>query len=111
MTGTEIVAIIGGAALGYWLVAVLLPSISGNRFAESELPQDPADDDGPAPWHVVLGVPEDASRTEIIAGYKARISQYHPDKVATMAPEIRELAQNRSKEINAAYDTALKHLS
>lgn len=111
MTGTEIVAIIGGAALGYWLVAVLLPNIRNSRLSESGLPPDLADEDGPAPWHVILGVPEDASRTEIIAGYKAKISQYHPDKVATMAPEIRELAQSRSKEINAAYDTALKHRS
>jgi len=30
--------------------------------------------------------------------------QYHPDKVATLAPEFRELAERRMKEINTAYD-------
>jgi preprotein translocase subunit Sec63 len=29
--------------------------------------------------------------------------QYHPDKVAALAPEIRELAEKRMKAINAAY--------
>jgi hypothetical protein len=32
---------------------------------------------------------------------------YHPDKVATMALEFRELAERRMKEINIAYE-ALK---
>jgi preprotein translocase subunit Sec63 len=28
---------------------------------------------------------------------------YHPDKVAGLAPEFRELAERRMKEINTAY--------
>ena len=28
---------------------------------------------------------------------------YHPDKVANLAPEFRDLAEQRMKEINAAY--------
>jgi preprotein translocase subunit Sec63 len=28
---------------------------------------------------------------------------YHPDKVASLAAEFRELAEQRMKEINAAY--------
>jgi preprotein translocase subunit Sec63 len=28
---------------------------------------------------------------------------YHPDRVATLAPEVREVAEIRMKEINAAY--------
>jgi preprotein translocase subunit Sec63 len=28
---------------------------------------------------------------------------YHPDKVASLAPEYREIAERRMKEINAAY--------
>jgi len=108
MSGTEIVAIIGGGILGYWLVAVLLPNIRGGRLSDDDVPPTFACDDDSTPWHVVLGVPENANRAEITAGYKSRISQYHPDKVATMAPEIRALAQMRSQEINAAYAIALK---
>ncbi len=28
---------------------------------------------------------------------------YHPDRVASQAPEVREIAELRMKEINAAY--------
>ena len=33
------------------------------------------------------------------------ISDYHPDKVANAAKELRELAEVRAREINAAYET------
>ena len=42
--------------------------------------------------------------------YKRRISEYHPDKVAQMGEEIRALAERRSKEINAAYDEAMRRI-
>lgn len=60
------------------------------------------------PWYVVLDVDRSASRAEITAAYRARISQYHPDKVTRMGPEIRALAEKKSAEINTAYATALK---
>ena len=59
-------------------------------------------------WATVLGVPATASKDEIVAAYKRKISEYHPDKVTRMGPEIRALADMRSKEINAAYDEALR---
>ena len=59
-------------------------------------------------WATVLGVPATASKDEIAAAYKRKISEYHPDKVTRMGPEIRALADMRSKEINAAYDEALR---
>lgn len=65
---------------------------------------------GVMPWYVVLDVDRSASRAQITAAYRARISQYHPDKVARMGPEIRALAEKKSAEINAAYDSALKSL-
>ena len=51
----------------------------------------------------VLGVEPDASRAEISAAYKQKARMYHPDRVATLAPEVREAAEIRMKEINAAY--------
>jgi DnaJ-domain-containing protein 1 len=32
------------------------------------------------------------------------MSEYHPDRVANAAKEIRELANQRAREINEAYD-------
>ena len=51
----------------------------------------------------VLGVSENATQAEIHAAYQQLMQQYHPDLVAHMAKEIRDLAERRSKEINAAY--------
>jgi hypothetical protein len=60
------------------------------------------------PWWEVLEVPRIATRDEVARAYKRKISEYHPDKVARMGDEIRALAERRSKEINAAYDEALR---
>ncbi len=59
------------------------------------------------PWDV-LGVSIGASEEEITAAYRRMAQMYHPDKVATLGPELKELADRRMKEINAAYD-ALKN--
>jgi DnaJ-domain-containing protein 1 len=75
--------------------------------AQAEAPPRPPVQ-GAMPWYVVLDVDRSASRAEITAAYRSRISQYHPDKVARMGPEIRALAEKKSAEINAAYETALK---
>jgi curved DNA-binding protein CbpA len=32
------------------------------------------------------------------------MSQYHPDKFATAAPELRRRAEQKAREINGAYD-------
>lgn len=51
----------------------------------------------------VLGISQGASRKEIDAAYKKQAKMYHPDRVASLAPEVREMAELRMKEINAAY--------
>ena len=56
-----------------------------------------------APYRV-LGVDPAASEAEIDAAYRRLMSQYHPDKVAGAAPELRAAAERKAAEINAAYD-------
>lgn len=51
----------------------------------------------------VLNVPSSANREEIRRAYQALLMQYHPDKVATLGPELRTLAEQRTQELNAAY--------
>jgi len=58
------------------------------------------------PWDV-LEIKPGATTAEIKRAYQDKISQYHPDKVQNLAPELQTLAEERSKEINAAYE-ALK---
>lgn len=58
---------------------------------------------GRSPYEV-LGIKSRASEKEITSAYRQLVQQYHPDKVADMAPEFREIAERRMKEINAAYE-------
>ena len=57
----------------------------------------------PSPYEV-LEIRPGSSKEEIRAAYRRLVQQYHPDRVATLAPEFRELAEQRMKEINAAYE-------
>jgi len=59
---------------------------------------------GPSPWEI-LGVGEGADRAAVKAAYQRKIREYHPDRVADMAPELQRLAEERTKQINAAYET------
>ena len=121
MTFTEILVIGSGLAIGYWLVAVFIPNARSSREADAEAAaerreapgtggSEPYPPDRPAAWHETLGVDRDASHEDIVAAYRRMIGQYHPDKVATLAPEVRELAERRSVAINAAYEEAMRQL-
>jgi DnaJ-domain-containing protein 1 len=57
-------------------------------------------------WSEVLDVPAAAHIDEIKAAYRKKMAQYHPDKVASLGPELRDVADKLTKEINAAYDRA-----
>jgi DnaJ-domain-containing protein 1 len=51
-----------------------------------------------------LGLRHGASIEDASAAYRNLAAQNHPDKVAHMAPEFRELAERKMRELNAAYD-------
>ena len=56
-----------------------------------------------APYRM-LGLDADATDAEVDQAYRRLMSQYHPDKVAGAAPELRAQAEKKAREINAAYD-------
>ena len=53
--------------------------------------------------YTVLGVARDAPMAEVRRAHQRMVQQYHPDQVAHLGPELQELAERRTKEINAAY--------
>jgi hypothetical protein len=57
------------------------------------------------PAFKMLGLNASASPDEISAAYHRLAQMYHPDKVAGLAPEFQTLADQRMKEINAAYES------
>lgn len=54
--------------------------------------------------YAALGLTGDASDAEIDQAYRRLISQYHPDKLAGAAPELRRQAETKAREVNGAYD-------
>jgi hypothetical protein len=54
-------------------------------------------------YYGVLGITPDATEAEIKKAYRNLMRQYHPDRVATLGPELQETAAKRAKEINEAY--------
>ncbi len=117
MSGLEILVIVGGAALGYWAVSLVMgrkrpagAQSDGARARPNDRSEEPHAEPrsesrtaGPKAWHEVLGVAPSASLPEIRSAYRSLMSQYHPDKVASLGPELRDLAERKSREITQAY--------
>jgi DnaJ domain len=59
-------------------------------------------------WWSDLGVSPDASMEEIRRSYLSKIKEFHPDRVAWLAPELLEAAERRAKTLNAAYTEAMR---
>jgi len=111
MSATEIVVIIGGLFIGYWVVSKLFLGGSGAEPVANDRrdggpgPQPPGT---PQAWHEALNVSPDATVDEIRRAYKVLMSQYHPDKVATLGDELKALAESKTKEITSAYRSAMR---
>jgi DnaJ-class molecular chaperone len=53
--------------------------------------------------YATLGLSKGASTEQISAAYRKLARTHHPDRVASLDPEVREESERRMKEINAAY--------
>ena len=105
MSVVDIIVIAVCLAIGYKFVGAMIGKASGPSNDEPHRDPPPLFPARP-PWHAVLGVSPDATHDEIVSAYRAQMSQYHPDKVASLGTDIRALAEQRAKEINAAYAEA-----
>jgi hypothetical protein len=59
----------------------------------------------------ILGVPPKTTRSECQKAYRTLIAQYHPDKVAHLAPEFRKMAAEKSLQLNLAIQYIESYLS
>ncbi|GEM_PF-889496 len=127
MSAQEIIAILLGLFFGYLLISKIFGSVAPKSDPgqnANDRPQQEAGHEEGVPfqggatnlggqeqlrsWHEVLNVPADASLEEIRQAYKILVSKYHPDKVESMGPELKTICEMKSKEINRAFDEAIK---
>ncbi len=129
MSGEEMLVIIGGLFFGYLIVTFIIEkkskassqepnknessssfkkNTSNDKSTYQQTYQQPSSKEKniPSNWYRVLEVSESASLSDITIQYKRKIREYHPDKVACLGTELRELAEFKSKEINSAYEFA-----
>lgn len=66
------------------------------------------DEDG---YYAVLGLNKGAPFEEIKAAYRKLSQKYHPDKVSHLGDEFRNVAEERMKELNIAYQFLKKRFA
>lgn len=82
------------------------PASAANPIARSRS-HPPAAKPSPTPLaqaYATLGITSAATPDEVRKTFRERAQQYHPDKVAQLGPEVREVAERKMKEINEAYE-------
>ena len=52
----------------------------------------------------MLGVTRDSSERELKHAYRRLMSQHHPDKLGDVPDELKRRAEDRAREINAAWE-------
>lgn len=52
----------------------------------------------------ILEIAQGSSKEEVTKQYKKLMSQYHPDKVAHLGDDLKKLAQEKTLQIQAAYE-------
>jgi DnaJ domain len=85
-------------------------NVSGVEGYKQSAPNSAIFSERGIPWFEVLQVSEQAPFEVVRQAYRKQISQYHPDKIANMADELKELASLRSREINDAFNFAKIHI-
>jgi len=118
----EFSVIIGCGLIGFFVVNAFLEHRRTNdetsRQGRSEAGSEQTKEDGEPKneqtarpnsqrsWWEILGVSKEASPDDIKTAFRKEIARYHPDRVEGLGSELRELAEQKAKEINWAYAAA-----
>jgi hypothetical protein len=92
---SEIRAVVGSVEAGH---------AGPNSNAEQDLGFDSDVHSGRLNSYEVLGIGPSATLQDARAAYRRLMKEHHPDRLAGLGDELRELAEEHAKEINRAYE-------
>jgi len=52
----------------------------------------------------ILDIPQNSTIEQIKSAYRVKLKEYHPDKVAHLGEELKQLAAKKILQINGAYE-------
>lgn len=78
-------------------------------ITEIKLPEDEQSIKSLTDCYLILGLSADAIPLDIKAAYKKKISEYHPDRVGALGVKIKQIAEEETRQINAAYAMLQEH--
>ena len=107
MTLSEGAVILFGLFAGYWVVSKLFFRPPPAKDESKPAGGTPAAAFEPG-WQEILGVSAEATADQIREAYKHLISKYHPDKVDNLGRELKDLAEQKTQQITAAYREAMR---
>ena len=58
--------------------------------------------------YAVLEISRNATDDEVKSAYRRMAMKYHPDKVATLGPDVQKAAEEKFRKIQEAYETIKK---
>lgn len=106
-----VILVIGIFIVGYYLISLLINFLKGSNH-KKDAPRINNLDDGqfkgnqsPEKRYMsIFGLQENVSEDEIKKRYRELMSQYHPDKVQHLGREFQQMAEEKTREIQKAYD-------
>lgn len=113
----EFSVILGCGLVGFLIVNAFLerrrrPNETGSKAKTEQAERGTSEEihtersNSPQSWWEILRVTREASPGEIKIAFRKEIARYHPDRVVGLGSELRELAEQKAKEINWAYSAA-----
>jgi len=85
-----------------------LAALAAMKGHAAQGPRGPGPRPPPGPMradpYAVLGLERNADEREIKRAYRKLMSQHHPDKLGDVPDELKRRAEDRAREINAAYE-------
>lgn len=75
---------------------------AGGGARQKQAPRKPGEKDD-AFYLAILGLPASASDDEVHRAYRRLMRQSHPDKVATLSPQLQKEATEKAMRISEAY--------